>query len=119
MSELTDQEYDELAARLTDPATPLSAPTQAQTGEAARVAGQEFMLREYGSPEAIAEALVRRSGRPRIGHRASGESPTVRARISDVDYAAFKKLEDLTGKTQSELVRQAVHQFLEQHKMVG
>lgn len=51
-------------------------------------------------------------GRPRRRH-----SPTVRGRISDADFAAFKRLEERTGKTQSELVREAIRLLVDEHKI--
>jgi hypothetical protein len=111
---MADTNYDELAARLTDPATPLPAPRAVLTGDAAAADGRAFLLREYGSEEALQRAL--RPGRRRVG-APSGESPTVRARISDEDFAAFKLLEERTGKKQSELVREAVHLLLAEHKI--
>ncbi len=114
MAKKDDVDYDELADRLTDPATTLPAPVAVFTGTAAAAEGHAFLLREYGSEEALQRAL--RPGRPRVG-AASGESPTVRGRISDADFAAFKQLEQRTGKKQSELVREAVHLLLEQHKI--
>jgi len=44
---------------------------------------------------------------------------TVRARISENDYAAFKQLEQATGRSQSDLVREAVHQLLARHHLVN
>lgn len=58
-------------------------------------------------------------GRPRLGAAKAGPSPTVRARISDSDYAAFKRLEEITGRSQSELVREAVHRMLMEHNLVS
>lgn len=110
-------DYDALAARLTDPAVPLGPPPEVQTGAEAAAEGRAFMLREYGSAEAIERAL-RGPGRPRVGAPA-GASPTVRGRISDADFVAFKKLEAASGCTQSELVREAVHQLLIRHKLVS
>lgn len=116
MADMTDQEYDELAARLTDSNTPLPAPREVQTGAAAEAAGRDFLVREYGSMDAVNEVL---RGRPRVGDTKRGASPTVRGRISDADYAAFKQLENATGRTQSELVREAVHNLLTEHKLVS
>jgi hypothetical protein len=110
---MADMDYDELAARLTDPATPLPRPTEVATGDEAAARGRAFLLREYGSEEAI--ALAMRPGRPRLGTSPRGYSPTVRGRISDADYEAFKQLEERTGKGQSELVREAVHLLLAEH----
>lgn len=111
---MADTNYDELAARLTDPATRLAEPSAVLTGDAAAAAGRAFLLDEYGSEEALQRAL--RPGRRRVG-APSGESPTVRARISDEDFAAFKLLEKRTGKKQSELVREAVQLLLAEHKI--
>lgn len=111
---MADTDYNELAARLTDPATPLPTPEAVLTGEEAAAEGRAFLLREYGSEEALQGAL--RPGRPRVGSP-RGESPTVRGRISDADFVAFKRLEERTGKKQSELVREAVQLLLAEHKI--
>jgi hypothetical protein len=111
---MADTNYSELATRLTDPATPLPVPSAVRTGDAAAAEGRAFLLREYGSEKALQRAL--RPGRRRVG-APSGESPTVRARISDEDFAAFKLLEEHTGRKQSELVREAVHLLLAEHKI--
>jgi hypothetical protein len=42
---------------------------------------RDFLLEEYGSEKAIADAV--HSGRPRVGEPKRGESPTVRARIAE------------------------------------
>ncbi|TWE10503.1 ribbon-helix-helix protein, CopG family [Rudaeicoccus suwonensis] len=115
----TEIDYDALAARLTDPDYPVSSAGQVKTGDAAAAEGRAFLLREYGSEEAIAAAMSVSRGRPRVGDAKRGPSATVRGRISDTDYAAFKKLEEATGRTQSDLVRDAVHQLLTQHKLVS
>ena len=112
-----DVNYDALAARLTDPRNPLPTPTNVASGATAAEQGRAFLVREYGSEEALSHAL--RRGRPRVGYSATGESPTVRGRISDADFAAFKQLEAQTGKKQSELVREAVHLLLTQHKLAS
>ena len=117
MPDVTDQEYDALAARLTDPNTPIPPPREVQSGAAAGSEGHAFLTREYGSQDGISAAMQR--GRPRVGDTRRGPSPTVRGRISDADYAAFKELERVTGRTQSELVREAVHRLLAHHKLVG
>lgn len=115
MPEPTDDDWAALADRLTDPATPLPSPTRVLQGDAAAASGHEFMLREYGSEEALAAAL-HRAGRPRAGDAPRGSSPTVRGRIPEIDFAAFKLLEQRTGKGQSELVREAVHLLLERYR---
>lgn len=111
---MTDTNYEELAARLTDPSTPLPDPENVLAGDDAAAAGRAFLLREYGTEEALQRAL--RPGRPRVGSP-RGESPTVRGRISDADFAAFKRLEESTGKKQSELVREAVQLLLAEHNV--
>jgi hypothetical protein len=107
---MADTDYDKLTARLTNQQMPLPEPQNVRTGEAAAAAGHAFLLREYGSEEAIARAL--RPGRPRLGTPPRGESPTVRGRISDDDFTAFKQLAERTGRSQSELVRESVHRLL-------
>ncbi len=111
----TDEEFEALAERLTDPATPMPRMTNISTGAEAAAHGRALMLREYGSEEAL-EAELRRAGRTRLGEQPEGASPTVRGRLPEADFAAFKQLEELTGKKQSELVREAVQLLLAQHK---
>ncbi|CAN5320800.1 hypothetical protein BH09ACT6_BH09ACT6_03080 [soil metagenome] len=113
----TERDYDQLSDRYTDPAVPVAPVGPVVTGAAAAAAGRAFLVSEYGSEEAV-DQLIRR-GRPRVGHKRPGESPVVRARISDQDFAAFKQLEDATGKTQAELVREGVHLLLAQHRLAG
>lgn len=115
---MTNQEktdYDALAGRLTGDAL-VSAGT-VRRGDAATAAGRDLLLREYGSDEAIAHAIG--AGRPRVGDSRRGASPTVRGRIADEDYSAFKELEVETGKKQSELVREAIHLLLQQHHKIA
>ena len=54
---MADTNYSELATRLTDPATPLPAPSAVLSGDAAAAEGRAFLLREYGS-EKIGRAHV-------------------------------------------------------------
>jgi len=110
-------DFDALEARLTDPSIPLKSARHVATDAAASAAGREFLLREYGSTEVIERAMIA-PGRPHVGER-SGASPAVRGRITPTDYAAFKKLEEQTGRSQSDLVREAVHQLLRRHKLIS
>ena len=112
----TDEEFADLAERLTDPATPMPRLTNISMDAEAAAHGRALMLREYGS-EAALDAVLRQAGRTRLGEQPKGASPTVRGRIPEADFAAFKKLEQLTGKKQSELVREAVQLLLAQHKL--
>ncbi|MCY0905455.1 hypothetical protein [Arthrobacter sp. H14-L1] len=107
-------DYDALAARLTESDAEIRGVEKALHGRDATEAGRTFLLREYGTEEALNAAL--RPGRPKVGQKhARGESPTVRGRIPEADFAAFKQLEEQTGKGQSELVREAVLLLLSQH----
>lgn len=63
------------------------------------------------------DTALRRSGRSRLGEEPRGASPTVRARIPEADFAAFKLLEERTGKKQSELVRDAVQLLLAKYNI--
>jgi hypothetical protein len=111
-----DENLAALAERLTDPSTPLPKGSEVATGEAAAARGRALMLREYGSEQAL-DAVLRRAGRTRLGEHPKGASPTVRARLPEADFAAFKQLEEQTGKKQSELVREAVRLLLAEHKI--
>jgi hypothetical protein len=86
-------------------------------GAAAAAAGHELMLAEYGSEEAINRAI--RAGRPCVGDAKRGPSPTVRGRIPDADYAALARLRQLSGKCESELVREAIHLLLQANKLAN
>lgn len=115
MTNKEKSDYDALARRLTGDAT-LSAGT-VRRGDAAAAAGHDLLLREYGSDEAIVHAIG--AGRPRVGDSRRGASPTVRGRIADEEYSAFKELAAETGKKQSDLVREAIHLLLQQHHKIA
>lgn len=117
MSEVIDEQLAAPADKPSDPNYPLLASTQGAIGAAAAAQGRALLTEEYGSDEAL-DTVLRQAGRPRVGQTPRGASPTVRGRISDADYAAFKQLEDATGRSQSELVREAVHNLLTEHKLV-
>lgn len=107
----TEAEYEALSDRYADPSQPLPSPVEPPlTGAAATAAGHAFLLREYGSEQAV-EQLLRR-GRRRTGDPRQGFSPVVRARVSEQDYAAIERITAETGQTQAEVVRQAVRAFL-------
>ncbi|MEV8212287.1 hypothetical protein [Leifsonia sp. NPDC077715] len=107
-------DYEALIARLTDPNIPLVPTGKALFGEDAARAGREFLLEQYGSEEALQEAL--KSGRPSLGEPGEGPSPTVRARVSRHDFAELAKLRERTGRTEADLVREGVHLLLERYK---
>ncbi|MFT7765543.1 hypothetical protein [Clavibacter tessellarius] len=129
MTDMTEAEYEELARRLTDPATPVRGVGPILTGEAAAAHGRAFMLREYGSMEAVERAIedARRyeaEKRAAAGPDADPDpSPAsesvVRAVISAADSAAFRELERRSGLEQAELVRRAVHELLVAEKLVS
>jgi hypothetical protein len=109
-------DYEALAARLTDP--DVESPVRRELhGDEAAAYGRAFLLREYGSEGALDAAL--RPGRPKLGSRKPGPSPTVRARVSEEDFAAFTRLREATGRTEAELLREAVHLLLTQHRMAS
>ena len=116
MADTTDADFDALATRLTDATAPVPAAAEVSTGDDAAAFGRALMLQEYGS-KSVLEATMKRPGRRQLGQSPAGASPTVRGRIPDADFAAFKQLEHTTGKGQSELVREAVHNLLVQHKL--
>lgn len=110
---MADDEYERLAERLTNPSVPLPAPRDVRTGGAAAEAGREFLISQFGSEAAVHNSL--RRGRPRRG-APGGTSPTVRGRIPDADFAALKQLGLETGRTQSDLVREAIRLLLIAHR---
>lgn len=110
----TTIDYNALVSHLTDPDRPLRSAGQVTTGAAAAEEGRAFLLREYGSDEAIQTEL--RRGRPRIGEVSHGPSPSVRGRLSAADYAAFQGIARQTGRSQSDLVREAVHDLITRYR---
>ncbi|OUE29277.1 hypothetical protein BFL35_16000 [Clavibacter michiganensis] len=129
MTDMTEDEYEELARRLTDPDTPVRGVGPILTGEAAAAHGRAFMLREYGSMEAIEQA-IEDARRYEAGKRATADAdpdpdaipasePVVRAVIPAADFAAFRELERRSGLEQAELVRRAVHELLVAEKLVS
>lgn len=107
---MNDNYFDELEARLTDPNIPLGAPSEVKTGETAAATGRAFLIAEYGSEEALNAAM--RRGRPRVGSEKGVKSPVVRGAITSEDYEALQVIVHQTGRTQAELVREAVHQLI-------
>jgi len=110
-------DYAALADRLTDPEVDLGPAREELRGNAASARGHALMLREYGSEEALAAAM--RPGRPKLGLKKPGPSPTVRARISEDDFAAFTQLREETGRSEAELVREGIHLLLQQHRIAS
>ncbi|GAB2761349.1 hypothetical protein [Sinomonas soli] len=112
-----DIDYDALAARLTAPGQPLPAAEEVRVGEAAAAGGREFMVSQYGSWEAVEEAI--RAGRPRLGG-GHGPSPVARTRVTVQQDAALSELEAETGKKRSELLRDAIDLLLaSRHKLAS
>jgi hypothetical protein len=107
-------DYDALAERLTDQDAAMPSGRVLRGAEAA-AHGRELMLTAYGSEDALAAAMVQ-PGRPKLGSGRRGPSPTVRARISEQDFARLTVLREQTGRTEAELVREGVHLLLEQHR---
>lgn len=107
-------DYEALAERLTDSNYPIHSDGFVLTGAEAAAFGREFLIREYGTIEAVYDAMGR--GRPPVGSAKKGPSPTVRGRISVSDFEEFQALKAATGKSESELVRDAVHLLLEHRK---
>lgn len=107
----TDKDFAALAERLIDTSTSLPQPSEVSTGSAAAAQGRALMVQQYGGNEKL-DAVLRRAGRTRLGEHPKGASPTVRGRLSEADFAAFKLLEQRTGKRQSELVRESIHRLL-------
>jgi len=114
---VSEREFEAASDRYADQSVSVAPIGPALTGEAAAAAGRDFLVAEYGSMEAV-EREIRR-GRPRVGDTRRGASPVVRGRISEEDFAAFKRLEAETGRTQAELVREGVHLLLERHKLAS
>lgn len=111
---MTDENYEQYAARLTDPSTKLAGSGSPLRGEAATAAGQSFLVEAYGSEEAVKRAM--RRGRPRVG-QAQGASPEVRGRIMRSEFDALEALARRTGRSRSDLVREGVHLVLQKNKL--
>jgi len=115
---MTGQEidYNALSEKLLGDA-PVHAGKPPLRGDAAAAAGHALLLDEYGSDQAINQAV--RSGRPRVGDAKRGPSPIVRGRVADSDYVALAKVEQLTGKSESALVREAVQMLLQKYQVAS
>lgn len=107
-------DYEEIIRRLHDPNIPIVGVGEPLVGEEAARAGREMMLREYGSEEALQEAL--KPGRPALSANGGGPSPTVRARVSREDFDELARLRERTGRTEADLVREGLHLLLERYK---
>ncbi|MEV8249857.1 hypothetical protein AB0O87_02880 [Microbacterium sp. NPDC076768] len=109
-------DYDALSDRYADPAATIIPSGPARTGEDAAAAGREFAVAEYGSVEAMQQEI--RRGRPRIGAEPAraATTRTVRATLSDREWEAFEQLRAQRGARQAELVREAVHFYLVEHR---
>ena len=87
-------------------------PGSVLTGAAAAEAGRAFLLKEYGSEEALAEAL--RPGRPKLGNAYErGPSREIRGRVTAQQFRAIAELQARTSRSQSEIVRDAIQALLE------
>ncbi len=104
-----DESYEVLAARLTDPAMPLTPVGDALRGEAAAAAGRAFLLNAYGSEAAVLDAM--RPGRPHVG-LPRGESPAIKTRLPLEDSEALEELARRKNTTKSELVRLGIRRLL-------
>ena len=111
---MTDENYEQHAARLTDPSTELDGSGSPLRGEAAAAAGRSFLVETYGSEEAVARAM--RRGRPRVG-QTGGASPEVRGRIMPSEFNALEALAKQTGRSRSDLVREGIHLLLQKNKL--
>ncbi|AMM18857.1 hypothetical protein AX769_00245 [Frondihabitans sp. PAMC 28766] len=109
---------EEFAEGLLDPNRPLPEGAKVFAGAAAAAQGRAMLLREDGSEEAL-QAALGRPGRVPVGGTAHGASPTVRGRVPEVEFAAFTRLATSTGRSQSELVREAIHKLLVEYKLVS
>lgn len=110
---MSDQYYENLAARLSDESVPVTSAGKVGTGAAAAADGHDFLLAEYGSEEAI------RMGRPHVGAEKGGKSPVVRGAIPRAEFELLEGLRATTGRSQSELIREAVHLLLQRHKLAS
>lgn len=101
---------DATIERLHADGTRLDTSTPALRGADAAAAGRSFLEREYGSAEAVDAVL--RVGRPRVGTE-QGESPIARTRITAEDDRLLNFLVVQTKRTRSDIVRTAIHQYLQ------
>ncbi len=111
---MTDQTYEQYAARLTNPSTPITGSGAPLQGDAAAAAGRSFLVEAYGSDVAVSRAM--RRGRPRVGQPA-GPSPEVRGRIMPAEFDALEELVKQTGRSRSDLVREGIRLLLEKNKL--
>jgi hypothetical protein len=103
--------YAALAAEAEDQNRVEPPPARVWKGAAAAAHGREFMLESTGA-STVEEALPLFIGRPKKGAE-RGPAPRVTARVTPEDRKALNELMARTGKTESELVREAVHSLLQ------
>ena len=113
----SERDYEAASDRYADESARALPIGPATTGKAASAAGRDFLVKEYGSIEAVEREI--RQGRRKVGDPRRGDSPVVRGRIPEADRAAFDLLIAQTGKKESELVREAVHLLLQRHDLVA
>lgn len=110
--------YAEMAHAISDPETLAQANGELLVGDAAATAGRTFMLESYGSEAALQEAM--RPGRPKLGAGyGRGSSQEVRGRVTAEQKSLIDFLREKTGKSESQIVRDAIDALLRQEHLVG
>lgn len=108
--------YDEISRLVSDVKVDAQVTGSPLTGDAATQVGREFLLSEYGSERALEEAM--RPGRPQVdGGYGRGQSKEIRGRITATQLSAIALLKQRTGKTESQLVRDAVDALIRQEHL--
>lgn len=95
-----------IEGRLADPDTEVSSAGQVATGDTAAAVGRDLLLREYGSPEAIKQAMDIDSGLSPIPTHIEEVEPIPHARVNpDNDYVNLGNPGRLLAYTNGEYVR--------------
>lgn len=110
-----DDYYEKLDKYYSDPNTEVKTLGKPLVGEEAAKHGQELLINEFGSAEAVEEFI--RRGRPRLGQTAgAGSSREIRGRVTDRQYQALLILMQKKQRTMSELIRDMTESYLTTQK---
>jgi hypothetical protein len=110
-----DEYYERLDEYYSDPKNPVHGIGKPLFGAEAAAAGQELLIKEFGSAEAV-ENFIKR-GRPKLGQtEALGPSREIRGRVTDSQYLALQALMQKQHRTMSELIRDMADSYLSSHR---
>ncbi|TFD22251.1 hypothetical protein [Cryobacterium sp. TMS1-13-1] len=110
-----DQERYRRLAELEEHPNGTSTTGESHHGDEAAAIGRHLLLEALGSEAAVAKAI---GGRPSLGHNTAGHgsSPTIRVRVTASQREDITTLKHrMHVKTDSELVRVALDEYMTKH----